>query len=128
MGFIQRIMDWNTAMGNKKGSLRPLSEIKRLMEEVDEYITAFNEWDIVEVLDGAVDIVYILMGTLHKLGFTENFIIEAIKEVTDSNYSKFPLEQAEDGKVKKWKNYEPPKLKQMIDLYIAEGNIVVDIT
>lgn len=59
-------------------------------EELSESITALEENNPVEILDGAIDEFYIACGklaVLEKMGYN---VEEAIKRVCDNNLSKFP--------------------------------------
>lgn len=69
-------------------------------EELSESITALEEDNPVEVLDGAIDEFYIVCGKLailDKMGFN---VEEALKRVCDNNLSKFP--STEDNKTNTW--------------------------
>ena len=86
-------------------------------EEVDEYVEACNDKDVVEVLDAVVDQLYILAGTIVTHGL-QNFIVPAFKEVHRSNMSKLDADGKpifrEDGKVLKSELYSKPDLKQFL--------------
>lgn len=65
-------------------------------EELSESITALEENDPVEILDGAIDEFYIVCGKLailDKMGYN---VEEGIRRVCENNLSKFP-QQTEDG-------------------------------
>jgi predicted HAD superfamily Cof-like phosphohydrolase len=84
-----------------------------LEEEVDEIRRGFESKDIVQVADGVIDSMYILIGTAHEYGFADRLPM-LFDEVHRSNMSKMgPDGKAifrEDGKVMKPDTYSPPKL------------------
>lgn len=96
-------------------------------EELDEYIEAVMDEDIVGVLDALVDQAYILFGSVLESGLQDVFM-EAFEEVHRSNMSKLddngkPIINGENGvydesrpmqKVLKSKNYYSPNLKQFL--------------
>ena len=84
---------------------------KLAKEELDEYLEACNNGDIIEVADALADQLYILMGTMVSHGMGD--VIEDIfDEVHRSNMSKLGVDgkpiYREDGKVLKGPNYSPP--------------------
>lgn len=97
---------------------RCLLRFKLLQEELDEFVAAYKDNDLVEVADALTDIQYILYGTVIEFGLQHHF--EALfDEVQRSNMSKLdddgnPIYR-EDGKVLKSKNYSPPQLKSILE-------------
>lgn len=90
---------------------------KLLREEVDEYLEACEEDDVVGVFDALIDIGYILFGAVLHHGM-QDIYEDGFKEVHASNMSKLdkngkPIYR-DDGKVMKSKDYCPPELKQFI--------------
>ena len=70
--------------------------------------------DKVELLDSIADQIVTGVGTGHMLGMD---IEGALKEVNDSNHSKFEYGKAvfdEQGKISKGKNYRSPELEPFI--------------
>lgn len=96
-------------------------------EELDEYMEAVENGDIVETLDALVDQFYILMGTVVESGLQDVFM-KAFEEVHKSNLSKLdengqPIINGENGvydetrplgKVLKSDRYFSPNLKQFL--------------
>jgi predicted HAD superfamily Cof-like phosphohydrolase len=81
-----------------------------LQEEVDEYLSAELENDLVEVADALADIIYIACGTAVSYGIPLDKVFE---EVHRSNMAKLvdgkPLKR-EDGKVIKPVGWTPPDI------------------
>lgn len=97
-----------------------------LWEEVDELESALpdrpnyccgkqerSEGDLVEVLDAAIDIIYVTLGTAVAAGLTPEQIEAAWNEVHLSNMEKVAL----DGKSKLVKpaGWVPPRLKEILE-------------
>ena len=89
---------------------------KLLQEEVDELEDAMKVGNSVEVLDAGIDILYILLGTMHEAGVLEKFS-KAWDLVHENNMTKLDengrVLKNEFGKVIKPKNYKPVDLKQL---------------
>ena len=109
---IQRICDWNTAVGNYKGCWVDAElEWTLLREEVEETVQAIKDKNPVEVIDGVMDIIFVAIGTLHKMGVHQYDIIEAMDWVIESNFTKFPFTKREDGKICKSDRFVAPDLR-----------------
>lgn len=85
-------------------------------EENNEYMTAINDDNFTEVCDAVGDMVYILLGTILKHGLQDK-IFDIVKEIHRSNMTKLedgkPVRR-EDGKIVKGKNYQPPRLDEIL--------------
>ncbi len=83
-----------------------------LREEVEEIVEAIKANDPGEVVDGVMDVLFVAIGTLHKMGYDvpDDFLYHYSK-VVDSNFTKFPFTKREDGKVKKSERFVPPNIK-----------------
>jgi|LauGreDrversion4_2_1035121.scaffolds.fasta_scaffold145927_7 predicted HAD superfamily Cof-like phosphohydrolase len=90
---------------------------KLLQEEVDEIKKGAEELDIVQVADGIIDSMYILIGTAHEYGIADRLVL-LFDEVHRSNMSKMGSDGKAifrpDGKVLKPESYSPPKLDKII--------------
>lgn len=91
--------------------------VKLQKEELDEYIDAHKNGDMVEIADALVDEMFILIGRIVKHGLQDSFV-ELFDEVYLSNMSK--LEDGKvirriDGKILKGKNYFKPRIKEILD-------------
>lgn len=88
-----RVAQWNLncnnrpyEIGSKSWKQSLLNQLKRINEEMQETVEALKEDDIVEVLDGLVDLKVVLEGAF----FLSNLPIEeAFNEVMDNNDLKF---------------------------------------
>ena len=86
---------------------------KLLTEEYNEYRTAENQSDLVEIVDGLLDVIVIAWGTILKYVGPEK-AKAAAREVYLSNLKKvlgegLPIFR-EDGKVIKPEGWEPPNI------------------
>ena len=88
-------------------------------EELDEYIVAAGEEDLIEVLDALADQLYIIFGTICKHGL-QNHIEKAFDLVHENNMSKLgPDGEAvirEDGKIIKPEGFKKVELKDILKL------------
>jgi hypothetical protein len=64
---ITRAVDWNKAVGNVSGKVDHALEVNMLTEELNEYIEATTNNDIIEQVDGLIDVIFVAIGTLHKI-------------------------------------------------------------
>ena len=85
--LIENIINWNKIAGNTTYDKE--LEYRLFNEEAHETLTAIRRGDIVEILDWVIDTMFVWIWTLGKLWFTPEQIEEAIKRITDNNYSKF---------------------------------------
>ena len=87
-----------------------------LMEEVRELNEAMDLGDSVEILDAGVDILYIVLGTMHEAGVLDKFS-KAWDLVHANNMTKLDedgkVHKNENGKVIKPANYKPVDLNQL---------------
>lgn len=93
----------------KDQKLRDL-RISLLEEEFDEYTTAEEENDLVEIADALADIIYIACGTAAEYGIDLDAVFA---EVHRSNMAKLvdgKVLRREDGKVKKPEGWTPPDI------------------
>lgn len=87
---------------------------KRLLnEEVEELEEAMDNGDSVEILDAGVDILYIVLGTMHEYDLLDKFE-DAWNLIHTNNMSKLGKDgrvlKNEFGKVVKPSNYKPVDL------------------
>ena len=86
-------------------------------EELNEFVTAMKQEDLVEVADALTDLLYVVYGAGHTFGLD---LDECFFEVHKSNMSKLgengrPIYR-EDGKVLKGPNYFAPDLETVLGL------------
>ena len=87
-----------------------------MQEENEEYLTAAQNKDMVEVADALGDMLYILCGTILTHGM-QHKIEEVFDAIQESNMSKLdengkPIYRG-DGKVLKGPNYFKPNIKEI---------------
>lgn len=107
---------WRNTKMSELGELRDL-RIKLLTEEMSEYLAAEGHNDLVEIVDGLLDVIVIAWGTL--LSYVGPSIArEAAHEVFASNLAKVIGEglpkYREDGKIMKPEGWEPPDIAAVI--------------
>jgi predicted HAD superfamily Cof-like phosphohydrolase len=137
---IMQVKEFQDAVDAPSPSRPTLLPIKRaklrqdlLQEEVNEIRKGSYEGDIVQIADGVIDCMYILIGTAHEHGFADRLDM-LFDEVHRSNMSKMgPDGKAiyrEDGKVMKSERYSPPNLERIMsrnfDLY-RENKVLKEI-
>jgi predicted HAD superfamily Cof-like phosphohydrolase len=84
-----------------------------LQEELDEYLNAAKEGNMLEIADALGDQLYILYGTIIKHGM-QHIITDVFNEIHRSNMSKLgpdgePILR-EDGKILKGPDYTKPDI------------------
>jgi predicted HAD superfamily Cof-like phosphohydrolase len=122
---IDKVLFWQTIFGRKghivSKSPTVISESLAkqradfLYEEIQEYLDANKDGDIVEVLDALCDILYFLFGMVVIHGLQKVFT-PAFDIVHKSNMSKLDdggniIVRESDGKILKGKNYWRPREK-----------------
>jgi predicted HAD superfamily Cof-like phosphohydrolase len=88
--------------------------MRLVQEEFDETLDAFTKGDTIELADGMVDMVWVIMGLASSVGV--NFE-DVWYEVKASNMSKVvdgKLIKREDGKVMKPDTYFRPNIKNVL--------------
>lgn len=108
--------------------------MKLIEEELGELTAAYGVNDVVEMADGAIDLIYVTAGLLHSMGLNPQPLWD---EVQRSNMSKFLVEacvfcgtkgcehcdgtgeffkvlRREDGKILKGPKYFPPNLSRIV--------------
>lgn len=91
--------------------------VRLLKEELQEYVDAHDEGDMVEVGDGLVDILFITVGLVIKHGL-QDVIVELFDEVFLSNQSKLEngkVIRREDNKILKGKSYFKPAIRKILE-------------
>jgi predicted HAD superfamily Cof-like phosphohydrolase len=123
VAFGQNVEPSPTLVDSKKAHLR--YDLGK--EELDEYLEACVEEDLVGIADSLTDQLYILCGTILEHGM-QHIIEDCFTEVQNSNMSKLddngrPIINGENGvfdesrplgKILKSKNFREPNLKQFL--------------
>lgn len=104
----REVCQWNVEAGNPRGELDPELEIDMLNEELIETAKSLKSKDVEQSIDGLLDLIYVAIGSLHKIGLFPDQIAFAFEKVVESNWSKVPFEQDENWKVQKSKNFHRP--------------------
>lgn len=120
---IEQVREFNQAYGLPLPEKPSLSDgqielqCDLMREEFGEFESAYVSGNIIEALDGLLDMQYILDGLFLKLGMAD-IKAEAFAEVHRSNMSKLgedgkPILR-EDGKILKGPNYFKPDLAKFL--------------
>ena len=95
------------------------NQLRFLREEVDEMSDAYSSGDIMEVIDGAGDALYVLLHIFNQVGVDADVVLD---EIHRSNMSKFVLGDdgktpeaiMKDGKIQKGPHYFKPRWDQYL--------------
>lgn len=92
--------------------------INLIREEFEELISAIENDDLIEIADGAADLVYVVVGTCVSMGIQFDRVFS---EVHNSNMTKtaIPVKDASSGekygtKTPKGPNYIPPDINRIL--------------
>jgi predicted HAD superfamily Cof-like phosphohydrolase len=85
-------------------------------EEFKEYMDAYCNNDEVEMLDGCMDMIWVILGFCHMKGYD---ITGAWDEVVKTNMSKVDrvtgkVKRREDGKILKPEGWKPPDMSKFV--------------
>lgn len=111
--LVERTLLWNTSRGNTSETLSWDLETNMLYEELQEIATATSE---ANRLKEVLDVIFISLGSLGKMGLSSQGIVEAYELVVTSNESKSSTKTLE-GKIIKNKDFKPvePELQLILD-------------
>ena len=121
---LSAVEKFHTAFGEANGDKPDNLPIDKYMlrynlalEELDEYLKACAENNIVEIADALGDQLYILCGTILKHGL-QHKIEEVFAEIQRSNMSKLDADgkpiRRDDGKILKGPGYTPPDIASIL--------------
>ena len=119
---IESIIEWNEVAWNK-GTFNRHLETSMLAEELAEVIIGLKEGNRVEVVDGILDVFWVWIGTLYKMGLSAEQINACFEEIKKSNFSKF-IPNANGGwevirdaswKIQKPQGYFKPELGKILE-------------
>lgn len=92
--FYESVKTFNNLAGNNNvGKSGFIAQQKCLLEEVNEITEGIDTNDVVEILDGVVDVLYVALGHLTKLEALGCDVQGAIKQVCVDNLTKFPSDE-----------------------------------
>lgn len=106
---IERTIEWNTIRGNTSDTLNYQLEIDMLQEELDEFKLAVSQGDRVAMFDALLDLDFVRIGTLGKMGIHPLAQVEGYEAVLQANERKSSTKNAA-GKITKpadWEQYAP---------------------
>lgn len=107
LDFIQEVADWNESRDNLNYS--PRLEAEMLLEELEEYVEAAKEGDIVGEADALADLLVVAAGALFKLCRGDvHKVQDILLAVTAANNTKSSTKN-EDGKITKPLNFVGPE-------------------
>jgi len=111
LGSISKAMEKTGLERQEDGDPR-IYRIHLMLEELSELVDALGKGDEVKAFDGALDLLYVTIGTCITFGWP---VMEGFAEVHRSNMTKAfrPGTRMRD----KGDSYEAPKLKELIDNY-----------
>ena len=103
-----KVIEWNEKAGNEKWDIDYELEYNMLLEELQETREAMQKDDVREIVDWLIDIIFVSIWSLHKLGLTGYDIGESFNEVCRSNDTKHPYYKDRSGKIKKNPDWDKP--------------------
>lgn len=113
-GFVKRIVSWNSARYEQEYDHTLTCDL--MHEEFQELCASTAD---VDKLDALVDITYVAIGAMWKLGLSDEQIRQAIHAVCDSNDSKSVTKTASHVKanIDKGKDFirPEPRLQEILD-------------
>lgn len=90
----------------------PLLRKRLIKEEYKELRRALRRKNLVEIADGAVDLMVVTLGTLVSYGIDADAVW---KEVQRTNIEKVGGKVRADGKILKPPGWKPPRVKYLLD-------------
>jgi len=83
-----------------------------LHEEYTELVYALEAKDLVEIIDGAADMIYVLQGLILQCGVSPDLIG---REVAYSNFEKEHDPTHPEKPVRKPEGWEPPRIREILE-------------
>ena len=105
---IERTVNWNNIRGNTPDTLDYQLEIDMLQEELDEFVLAVKEGDKVAMFDALLDLDFVRIGTLSKMGILAEQQVDGYEAVIRANEQKSSTKNAA-GKITKPLNFVGPE-------------------
>ena len=93
---------------------KPTQKLRKnlIKEEYKELRKALKKKDLVEIADGGIDLIYVILGTLVSYGIDADAVW---KEVQRTNMEKVGGKKRADGKILKPSGWKPPRIKYVLD-------------
>ena len=110
---IERTIHWNTLRGNTPDTLDWRLEVAMLQEELNELMHASTD---VDRFDALLDLKFVLLGSLGKMGLEPHQIVDGYEAVIFANETKSATKNAA-GKITKPPGFVGPesKLQAILD-------------
>lgn len=105
---IEETIEWNRRRGNTPETLDYDLEIAMLQEELDEFKQAVQDNDIVAMFDSLLDLDFVRIGTLSKLGISAYQQVDGYEAVLSANKTKSTSKNAV-GKITKPVDFVGPE-------------------
>jgi len=110
--MVHQVFEFNELIiGLADIELNPLDEavmawtVKAYLEEIGELKTAFEDQDIVKMVDANLDLIYFAIGTLKKMGLSREHVRECMTAIHTANMTK------RKGKLAKRNDHENDAVK-----------------
>lgn len=97
---IKRTIEWNEARGNYTNTLDWNLEIDMLQEELNELKLAVEKSSNVDIFDALLDLKFVLIGSLGKMGLSNEDVINGYEFVLQKNETKSKTKDL-NGKITK---------------------------
>lgn len=107
---IKRTINWNTIRGNTPDTLDYSLEIAMLQEELDEFKEAVQTNDVVAMFDALLDLDFVRIGTLGKMGIDASTQVLGYQAVLTANESKSSTKNSA-GKIQKPADFIGPETR-----------------
>lgn len=98
--------------------------MKLVGEEYEETLEAYSARDgsvesTAEIIDGAIDLIYVATGLIHALGFDPQPFWDEVQRSNMSKFDQLPdgtyiVHRRDDGKIMKGPNYFKPDLERIV--------------
>lgn len=90
---------------------RVMLRIDLIMEEFEETLLAIQQDEILKIADGLVDLLYVVIGTMHEFGLPAQALWD---EVHRTNMAKKGGPVRDDGKRLKPEGWVPPDIRRVL--------------
>lgn len=97
---IKRTIEWNEVRGNYTNTLDWNLEIDMLQEELNELKLAVEKSSNVDIFDALLDLKFVLIGSLGKMGLSYEDVINGYEFVLQKNETKSKTKDL-NGKITK---------------------------
>lgn len=112
----ERVRDFHEALGIPIGESKALRDhdlrVELVREETSEFCEAVTNGDFVEAIDGAADVLVVILGAMVTFGIN---IKPFFDEVMRTNVAKKGGPIREDGKRLKPDGWQPPRIAELLE-------------